>query len=182
MEGSLLNKHDLRKKFSLIIEQLSTERKKEASHRACQYLLDLSKEASLIASFAPFGSEIDIWPFNREMIKQKKLLLPRVSGKDLSYYRVENQADLLESQWNILEPDGIKSAPVKVDTVDFVLVPGLAFDMLKQRLGRGKGFYDIFISLHKPKVSYGLGFTEQHSSSLLPIDLHDQVLNDVLLF
>ena len=43
-----------------------------------------------------------------------------------------------------------------------VLVPGLAFDQARYRLGRGKGFYDRFLSkLPREVVTMGLAFDFQ---------------------
>ncbi|MCH9632180.1 MAG: hypothetical protein S4CHLAM6_05100 [Chlamydiae bacterium] len=178
----MLNKKELRKKFSSIVEQMPKDRRLQASEKAFQRLTLLAKEARTVASFAPFGSEIDIWSFNKEMIKSKKLLLPKVSGKDLSFYNVNHLSELAPSQWGILEPSSIKCSPVKVDEIDLFLVPGLAYDKQGQRLGKGKGFYDRFISLHSPKEAIGVGFLEQLFEGSLPVELHDQPLEKVLLF
>ena len=53
---------------------------------------------------------------------------------------------------NIMEPDGeIFSDYSKID---LAIIPGVAFDHLKNRLGRGKGYYDNFL---KNKFIFKIG-------------------------
>ncbi len=68
----------------------------------------------------------------------KHVFLPRVEGDDLAI--VEFKGDnLQEGAFGIYEPAG---EPVGIENMDAVIVPGVAFDRLGNRLGRGKGYYD----------------------------------------
>ncbi|KAI8686990.1 hypothetical protein NCS56_00271200 [Fusarium sp. Ph1] len=86
-------------------------------------------------------------------------------------------------------------------TLDFMVVPGVAFDIDDagsiKRLGHGKGFYDFFINRYlakiqtkdvmqeKPLLLYGLALTEQlvpaSSEQRVPTDAHDRRLNGLIL-
>ncbi|KAF4976404.1 hypothetical protein FZEAL_6934 [Fusarium zealandicum] len=86
-------------------------------------------------------------------------------------------------------------------TLDFMVVPGVAFDFDEagsiRRLGHGKGFYDFFINRYvaktetkglvqeRPLLLYALALTEQlvpASSELrVPTDTHDRSLNGLIL-
>ena len=56
--------------------------------------------------------------------------------------------------------------------IDLVVVPGVAFDLHGNRLGRGKGFYDAFLNtVGCPRV--GVAFEQQIVSSL-PVEPHDE--------
>ncbi|KAJ3519193.1 hypothetical protein NM208_g14221 [Fusarium decemcellulare] len=86
-------------------------------------------------------------------------------------------------------------------TLDFMLVPGVAFDFDEagsiRRLGHGKGFYDFFINRYlakietkglaqeKPLLLYGLALTEQlvpvSAEQRIPTDAHDRRLNGLIL-
>jgi len=58
--------------------------------------------------------------------------------------------------------------------LDMVLVPMLAFDMAGNRLGYGKGFYDRFLSLVRPKcLIVGLCYEEGKVETGLPIEKTD---------
>lgn len=64
-----------------------------------------------------------------------------------------------KNEWNIPEP--INGFPVANDLIDVVFIPLLAYDVFGNRVGYGKGFYDLFLSKCKPDViKIGLSFFE----------------------
>jgi 5-formyltetrahydrofolate cyclo-ligase len=74
-------------------------------------------------------------------------------------------------------PDGLArvgiwlDAPFKEVTPDWLLIPGLGFDLQGGRLGRGKGFYDRY--LEDTKVTkIALAWSEQIVESV-PVESHD---------
>lgn len=66
---------------------------------------------------------------------------------------------------------------VPVGTLDFAVVPGLAFTSDGKRLGRGRGFYDRLLASFRG-VSCGAGFDEQIVAGL-PVEPHDVKLSYV---
>ena len=81
-----------------------------------------------------------------------------------------------------LGPLGVKepAAPDWVESVDIVLVPGLAFDAQGARLGRGGGYYDrILAELGDRPLRVGVAFDFQVVSRV-PVDLHDARVDAVV--
>lgn len=73
---------------------------------------------------------------------------------------------------------------ITLDGLDLVLVPGLGFSRQGHRLGRGKGYYDAFLTSYREKfgrlpVTVGLAFKEQISDRI-PIAEYDVSLDFVL--
>lgn len=79
----------------------------------------------------------------KDAIEQKKRVVLPVSDTAtetivLSY--LDSLDDLEKGAYGILEPRTIKKADIS--DIDFILVPGLAFDKNGNRMGFGKGYYD----------------------------------------
>ncbi|MBI5346175.1 MAG: 5-formyltetrahydrofolate cyclo-ligase [Chlamydiae bacterium] len=171
------NKQTIRKEFQNIRENLSIDRKLQAQTLALQ-IINLNYQN--ILSFASFGSEINLWPLNEQLAKQKRLFLPKVENESLQIFQVlDIKNDLQASTLGILEPKPICRL---IDPKDLscILVPGLAFDKDQHRLGYGKGFYDNFlktINCH----TIGVGYTEQLTDKL-PTYQNDVKLKELLLF
>lgn len=66
------------------------------------------------------------------------------------------------------------AAQVRLDEVDVVLVPGLAFDPHGMRLGRGKGYYDELLGRCRPDAT-AVGITlERRVFDRIPSEPHDR--------
>jgi 5-formyltetrahydrofolate cyclo-ligase len=158
---------------------LSWVRREEALKKI---LIHFSSVSGVIASFSSLSEEIDLWPLNEQLAKEKRLALPRMNGDSLDFYLVDNPKEQLEiSKWKLLEPIVEKCEKIPLDAIDTVLVPALAFDKANMRLGYGKGFYDRLLKDLKARKC-GVGFTEQLSEVSLPLEAHDQPLDELHLF
>jgi 5-formyltetrahydrofolate cyclo-ligase len=72
---------------------------------------------------------------------------------------------------------------VRVEPVDIaaLVVPGIAFDRDRYRLGRGRGLYDRYILRLDARVPvWGIGFHEQ-LAEVLPVEDHDEPLDGLVL-
>ena len=77
-----------------------------------------------------------------EYFKKSKFLLPIIEENDVMNFYKWNKNDILAiNKYGMLEP--IKSKRINPN---IILVPLLAFDNRKYRVGYGKGFYDKFLS------------------------------------
>ncbi len=120
-----------------------------------------------VLGFASYGSEIDMDEILQEALRKgKKLYLPKVEGENLVFYRVRDLAELSEGYKGIREPkgdtEGYRYVPDGQEH-ELMLMPGVAFDSLRNRMGYGKGFYDRFLS-DKPGLqlrTIGVGFACQ---------------------
>jgi 5-formyltetrahydrofolate cyclo-ligase len=96
---------------------------------------------AILAGYSAIGSEIDPSPLMEALRAQGHVIaLPAViqEGLPLRFQRYEPGDRLLTSPMGIAEP--LSSAPTV--TPDILLVPLLAFDRHRHRLGYGGGFYD----------------------------------------
>lgn len=67
------------------------------------------------------------------------------------------------------------------DEMDVIIVPGLAFDHGCRRLGRGKGYYDRYLSAHARGARLiGIALRAQLSDDPLPCDQYDVPLHAIV--
>ena len=136
-----------------------------------------------VLSFASTEKEIDLWPINEVLAKEKKLLLPRVEGDEIvPYFVTDIENGLKLSKRKILEPDPARCERADLGVIHCILVPGLGFDSLKHRLGHGMGFYDRLLVKLPHTPAFGIGFKEQLISDRLPIKNHDRRLTRLYLY
>ena len=113
-------------------------------------ILDLPtyENAGVVLAYASFGTELRTDGFLRRVLADgKTLLLPRVERGALGLYEVRSPAvDLEPGKWGIREPKPDRCPPADPGSVDFALVPGVAFDRRARRLGYGGGFYDRLLA------------------------------------
>ncbi len=120
-----------------------------------------------ISIYYPSSNELNILKiFENKKFKNLKYLLPIIENENSMFFcRWKKNDVLFVNKYGILEP--IKSKKI---IPDIVLVPLLAFDKNKNRLGYGKGFYDRYFNkyaaTHKKIVTIGVAFYFQKYSNL----------------
>lgn len=140
--------------------------------------------ARTVMAYAGFGSEIDTAPLLAAALATgKTLVLPRVdrATRTLQLFVVRDlAADLVAGIWGIREPDPARCSTANPDTIDFVLVPAVAFTQSGDRLGYGGGFYDQLIQKfrHQPLLITA-GFALQMLPAV-PVEGADQRVDGVI--
>jgi 5-formyltetrahydrofolate cyclo-ligase len=162
---------------------LSAEQRAAASASARLRLAaeEVWRRACGILGFAPLWDELDLWLLLADALKAGKLVaLPRFDPHADGYVAcvVTNlETDLALGKFGIREPR-TACPPVALNKLDFVLVPGVAFDLKGRRLGRGKGYYDRLLAGVAGRTC-GAGFDEQFVPEV-PVEKHDAVLDCLL--
>ncbi len=165
-------KREARTKMRRALLAISAAEREEQSQKAAASFLNSSiyKSAECVAAFFSLADEVDVFPIiARAFIDKKRVLLPRiVAGSNaMDFYELAAPLGLASdfsaapvlglqsldaqteaNQWGIREP--LATLPLipkeKIPARTAILVPGLAFCKDGRRLGRGKGFYDRYLS------------------------------------
>jgi 5-formyltetrahydrofolate cyclo-ligase len=127
-------------------KQLSLQEKDEFSNTIFQILAqqDVFQKAHTILCYWSMPDEVQTHAFILDNIADKTWLLPVITGNSLEVRRFVSLDHLKQGVLGIEEPVG---EPYD-GTIDLAIIPGVAFDLKGNRLGRGKGFYDHFLSQH----------------------------------
>ena len=99
------------------------------------------KNSKNIMIFYPLEGEVNLLSLLND--KTKQFYLPRIKDKELECCSYKIGDELCESCFHTKEPTC--KACTKTD-IDLVIVPALACDRQRFRLGYGGGFYDRFLS------------------------------------
>ena len=106
----------------------------------------------------------------------KNIYLPRVVGDDLEivpYHGAESLDD--NNKFHIGEPVG---EAVDATCLELIIVPAVALDKKRNRLGRGKGFYDRLLSSTScPTIGVVCDFQLVDE---VPVEPHDHPLDYVV--
>lgn len=140
-------------------------------------------KASHIMLFSSFGSEPDLSPLLKEILKDgKHAYLPVVVKGDKKILPVEVTGldGLTAGPYGILEPDTQKYKDVTPSLLELIITPGVAFDPARHRIGYGAGYYDrFFASLPHKVCKIGVAFDEQLVQSV-PKEQHDIALDLII--
>ena len=178
-----LTKQAIRSKILLRLKTQKEEDRDRKSRLIKQKLFRtlVFKKAKVVMFFISFGGEVN----TREMIKKAialgKIVAVPVCRKTRAIRPsiLQEKARLVRGLYEIYEP-AIKKF-VKLEDLDLVIVPGIAFDKKGNRLGRGKGYYDTFLHKLKPyhTASLGLAFDFQILPSI-PTTCEDKEVDRVI--
>ena len=179
-------KQEIRQK---LLERLLSLTKNEIERRSKNVEDKLSelpfyKKAKMIMVYYPLRGEVDILRKIRRDLGSKRFCFPvmDLEAKNLRIFEISNlEQDFGPGPRGVMQPDTQSSKEVDVKDIDMVIVPGLAFDRKKNRLGRGAGFYDRFLqNVTTPTKKVGIAFEFQILENL-PTNLSwDQKVDTVV--
>jgi 5-formyltetrahydrofolate cyclo-ligase len=142
------------------------------------------QNARRILAYLALKDELDLSPALESALRAgKSVALPRFVPDQANYCAAlvtESFASLPTGAFGIREPG--ETAPVlPLNQLDFILVPGVAFDASGGRLGRGKGFYDRLLANvnNATCIKCGIAADEQIVTGI-PAEPHDVPMNFIL--
>ena len=172
-----LDKRTLRRSVRAEIAKLSDEEKELLSARIFATIeqLEVVENATVVALYASLADEPQSAEFVERLSLSKRVVLPRIKGDEMEFYDISEGVS--EGSFGILEP--IATTPIEPSEIDVMIVPGVAFTRSGARLGRGKGFYDKYLSrngfrAHTIGVCYPCQVVED-----IPTEEHDKTLDRV---
>ena len=161
-----------------------TQRRKAAAHILARVeQLPEFAAAHTVALYWSLPDEVPTHEFVHKWSGRKRILLPSCcglnDGNDIPklIFRLFDPAEaLIPGFLGIMECCGDEVDPAEID---MAIVPGVAFDRTGNRLGRGKGLYDRFLSAHPNLYKTGICFDYQLIEKI-PAEAHDIKMDTVI--
>jgi 5-formyltetrahydrofolate cyclo-ligase len=133
------------------------------------------KEAKTILFYVSYDNEV----YTHEMIKEslgmkKQVVVPKtdMNNRTIICSSLTMWDDLLSGAYNILEPRQECVNEVSLESIDLMIIPGVAFDSHGNRIGHGMGYYDRLLQKKMSAHCLGLAFELQIVESI-PTEKHD---------
>lgn len=155
---SMEKKKDIRKRVLEIRNGIGIEEWEEKSHRIQNKVVTHSSflNADVIYCYIDYRNEVGTKKIIQKAWElEKKVAVPKVEGDEMNFYYISGFCDLKEGYRGIPEP---KISHFSNDKNALVIMPGVAFDKQRNRIGYGKGFYDKFMGLHRDYKTIAIAF------------------------
>lgn len=148
-------KREIRRSILRERDSLSPEARKKGDTLLTERILGHQwfYRSEYLLCYVSYGSEISTMEILTEALKTgKKVYVPKVlkdKDPEMAFFRIEALENLAPGYKGIPEPPG--DAQRYIYTPDraeqtLLLMPGVAFDQFRNRLGYGKGFYDRYLA------------------------------------
>lgn len=175
----LSDKRKVRQAVRAEIAKLPTEERATLSSQIFSKIAALKEveEASVIALFVSLPDEPQTADFIEQLLRQnRRVVVPRIEGEEMNFYDISK--GVTSGAFGIMEP--VATTPIAPSEIDVMVVPGVAFTQYGARLGRGKGFYDKYLS-HNGFRAYTVGVCYPcQLVEKLPTEEHDKLLDLVV--
>lgn len=154
------------------------------------FSLEKYEQADTVMAYMSFRNEVSMERLIVQCLRRgKKVVIPRVeksmpeaSGgvvKSLGVYEIKEAGKhMVTGYMGIAEPDASVLRRVDPLEIDLAVVPGVAFDRDRNRIGYGGGYYDRFLRTLRPDcLKAGVAFELQVFDSILaaeydlPVDI-----------
>lgn len=139
------------------------------------------KKAECVYCYIDFRNEVKTMPLVRKALKDgKRVAVPRISGENMEFYYISGHDELEEGSFGIMEP--AMSCALASETDALMIMPGIAFDKERHRIGFGGGFYDRYLERENMHFKIALAYQFQIFEQV-PYEPHDicpdMVISDV---
>ncbi|MGL4873414.1 MAG: 5-formyltetrahydrofolate cyclo-ligase [Clostridium sp.] len=168
-----MDKSELRKSMLCKRNLIKESEKIIFDEKIIESFFDLEdyKKAKNICIYVKYGSEINtIRIIERALLEGKEVFVPRIKkDRDMDFIKINSIANLEKNKMGILEPK--KEFILRVEKIELLVLPGLAFDLNGGRVGYGGGYYDKYLDKKKVvkiALSYELQILEK-----VPMEEHD---------
>ena len=177
-----MNKQELRCAVFEKNAALGEQEKKLSDKAIAERLLALREyeNANCIFTYIGVGDEVMTDAITENLFSEgKRVCVPFCHGKGImDAVEISSKEELVPGKYNIPEPCDI-SHTVAPESLDLVIVPGVAFGEDGSRLGRGGGYYDRFLKACSNAKKIAL-CREINIRETVPREKHDEFVDIIV--
>ena len=181
-----MKKDDIRKELLRRLRDQDPSLREERSRKIQEKLLS-SEEfqvSKTVMTYVSLPQEVNTEEINKKAQEQgKRMVVPYIgpNSRDITAVEFTSIENLEKGPFGIYQPAAATVKEMPLAEIDLIVIPAIAYDKNNMRLGRGKGFYDRFLSLEDlySKPTIGLAFNFQ-VIDYIPSDPHDVPVSRVL--
>lgn len=134
-------------------------------------------KAKTVLVYWSLPEEVSTHEFITKWSDIKTFVLPQVDGDNLTLRKLSAVEEMKKGKLNIMEPTG--EVIQDYSLIDIAIVPGVAFDRIGNRLGRGKAYYDKLLPKLEGVYKVGVAFDFQVLKEI-PFEDHDVPMDIVI--
>lgn len=176
----MIDKISLRKKMKSLLQEKKDDFP-NSSEKICQNIIssEIYKKSNIILAYMSLNDEVNLSTVIKNAIQNKKsVYIPKVISQTskMDFYQIFSEEQTQKGSFGIQEPN---SQNKKFETKNYddsilILIPGRAFSKKGERLGRGKSYYDNFLSnLDAKKVIFAAVCFDCQILEEIPTEPHD---------
>jgi len=180
MYGVIMTKNEIRAAMKRLNRALTLDERRAASERIFGRVAAWPgfTEARCVGLFCSLADEPDTAAALAAWSRGKRVAVPRVEGTEMRFYDYA-PATMVCGAFGIREP-GPDASLCRPEEIDLIIVPGVAFTRSGARLGRGRGYYDRYLSQPGMRaLKVGVCYAHQLVDTL-PAEPHDVTMDSVI--
>jgi len=179
-------KKDVRLQMKNTLRSLPFKTRESYSEKIVSTITTLEEfsQCDLLLTYIPIAYEVNVLPLIEiGFDKGIHVAISRTENTHLIFHLISKgfERKLIKGEFGILEPP-CDAATVNIGNFKNIvcIVPALAFSTAKGRLGRGKGYYDRFLSAEGTRcTTVGVGFDCQ-IKEVLPLGEFDVSMDMII--
>lgn len=178
MDKQYLTKQSIRASAYNTLAEMSAKERAKKSKIICERLFtvnDYQLAKSVFVYLSAF-SEVETDCIVKHALDNKKIVYVPVTNEKMVAVRINKDTKFISGKYGIRQPEyfTLESQP----KIDLALIPLVAFDNHKNRLGRGGGYYDYYLKDFTGK-KIALAYEEQCFDSVAAV-AHDVAMDKIV--
>ncbi len=169
------SKKEIRAEVKKCRKEATAEKIRENSNEICRKFLALPeyKDAKAVFAYMDCKNEVETKQVIEAAWKDGKIVaVPKVFGEIMNYYMIHSYEDLEDGYFGIQEPKHEQLQEIVCED-GLMILPGVAFDVSRHRVGYGGGFYDRYLEAHPDMKKIAFAFEFQIYDAV-PFEVFDR--------